>query len=91
VAAEEADLSRFEGDFTAVGDAQLSVAELLELIDSEGQKSREQRQAIARCLSGGEGWREAIQALRGSFSSDTAEAVRLSDGKADEDGVNQRV
>ena len=76
-------MSRFEGDFTAAGDAQLSMAELLGLIDEKGAGCGKRQEAIARCLSGEEGWREAIQALGGSFSSTAAETVRLSGGKAE--------
>ena len=81
-AAEETDLSRFEGDFTADGD-RLSLTELLGLIDESGAEGRMRKEAIARCLSAGDGWREAIEALGGSFSSAAAETVRLSGVKGE--------
>ena len=76
-------MSRFEGKFTAAGDAQLSMAELLGLAEEQGSASRKRQEAIACCLSGGEGWREAIQALGGSFAGGAAEAERLSGGKTE--------
>ena len=75
-------MSRFEGDFTGDGE-QLSVSELLGLINDEGADGRKRKEAIARCLSAGEGWREAIEALGGSFSSSAAETVRLSGVKGE--------
>ena len=76
-------MSRFEGEFTAAGDAQLSMAELLGLDPERDPKASKRQQAIACCLSAADGWREAIQALGGSFSRDAAEQVRLSNGKAE--------
>ncbi len=66
---ECSNLSRFEGDFTAAAEAQLSMAELLGLVDEQAAGLRKRQEAIARCLSGEDGWREAIQALGGSFAS----------------------
>ena len=76
-------MSRFEGEFTAAGAAQLSMAELLGLAEEKAAGCRKRQEAIARCLSGEDGWREAVQALGGSFSSDAAETVKLSGGKGE--------
>ena len=76
-------MSRFEGSFTAASEVQLSMAELLGLVDEQSAGVRRRQEAIACCLSGGEGWREAIQALGGSFASGAAEAGKLSGGKAE--------
>ena len=74
-------MSRFEGDFTAVESAQLSRADLLGLVRECDRGTRDRNEAIARCLSGEDGWRESIAALGGSFASDAAE--RLSGGKTE--------
>ena len=76
-------MSRFEGKFTAAVDAQLSMAELLGLSEEQSSESRKRQQAIACCLSGADGWREAIQALGGSFANGAAEAAKLKPGKAE--------
>ena len=73
-------MSRFEGDFTAAAEAQLSMAELLGLVEEQGAGLRKRQEAIARCLSGEEGWREAIQALGGSFASGSAQGGKTSRG-----------
>ena len=75
-------MSRFEGKFTATGDAQLSMEELLGLMEERFGGSKRQ-EAMTRCLSGEEGWREAIQALGGSFASLGTNGEKLSPGKAE--------
>ncbi len=84
-------LSRFEGDFSAAGDAPLSTAELLNLLGADTTLTgRERQEAIACYLSVGEGWDKALKALRGAFASDAAEAVRPSGSKQDKRDINQR-
>jgi hypothetical protein len=84
-------LSRFEGDFSAAGDASLSTAELLNMLSaSTGLNSRERQQAIACYLSASEGWDKALKTLRGAFASDAAEADEGANVKANERAVNQR-
>ena len=73
------DLSRFGGEFAAASEVQLSMAELLGLVEDH----RLRQQAIACCLSGAEGWREAVQMLGGSFASGVAGAAKLSSGKGE--------
>jgi hypothetical protein len=76
-------LSRFEGKFTAAADVQLSMSELLGLVEEQSAEFRKRQEAIACCLSGGDGWREALQALGGSFAGGAAEAGRLRRSKAE--------
>jgi hypothetical protein len=84
-------LSRFEGDFSAAGDAPLSTAELLNLLAAcSAVPARERRQAIACYLSVSDGWDQARRALRGAFASDAAAAVRSGKNRQDEDEINQR-
>ena len=84
-------MSRFEGDFSAAGDASLSTAELLDLLNaSSGLTSRERQEAIACYLSASEGWHEALKSLRGAFASDAAQDAESTEVKANERAVNQR-
>jgi hypothetical protein len=83
-------LSRFEGDFSAAGQAPLSRNELLDLLAaSTAMSSDERQQAIACYLSASEGWHEAMKALRGAFATDAAAAVKLGGAKNVRD-INQR-
>ena len=76
-------MSRFEGDFSAVGDAPLSASELFDLLAREGGQPRHDlRQAIACYLSASEGWDEAVKVVRGAFANEAAAAVRS--GKSEE-------
>jgi hypothetical protein len=84
-------LSRFEGDFSAAGDAQLSMIELLGLIQAvPAPPVRDLQQAIACYLSGGEGWDQARKVLGGAFASDAAEVVRSGGNARDKHEINQR-
>jgi len=83
-------LSRFEGDFSAAGQAPLSTSELLDLLAASSAMPSEQRQqAIACYLSASEGWHEALKALRGAFATNAAAAVKLGNAKNVRD-INQR-
>ena len=83
------ELSRFEGNFAAVGDAQLGAGGWLALIHASLPK-HDPHEAIACYLSSAEGWDEALKVLRGAFASDAAQAVRASAIKQNEHGINQR-
>jgi hypothetical protein len=66
-------LARHEGDFR--GDAQepLSLNELLSLLGNPAEgDARSRENAIACYLSGGDGWREAVKVLGGTFAQDVA-------------------
>ena len=84
-------MSRFEGDFSAAGDAPLSADELLTLLGADtALTGRRRQEAIACYLSAGEGWDQAMKALRGAFASDAAKIVRPSGIKQNKRDVNQR-
>ncbi|MEO5612834.1 MAG: hypothetical protein ABIT68_08860 [Sphingomicrobium sp.] len=84
-------MSRFEGDFSAAGDAPLSTTELLTLLGTSTALSvRERQQAIACYLSAGEGWDEALKTLSGAFASDATQGADATDVKPNERAVNQR-
>ena len=74
-------MARHEGDFRGHLQQPLSLCELLELLGSFGEcDDRSREDAIACYLSGGEGWREAVKLLGGTF----AEAERgLKESKPD--------
>lgn len=84
-------MSRFEGDFSAAGEASLSTAELLTLLGANtALTDRERQEAIACFLSASEGWDQAIKTLRGAFASDAAQGIRAQDVKPNKCDVNQR-
>ena len=74
-------MARFEGEFEAVAETSLDMAELLRALGrDESVATRERQAAIACLLSASEGWRDAVDRLGGAF----AEVVRqrgLTDGK----------
>ena len=62
-------LARHESDFEAAAEARLEIDELLGALRRPGAgKSAKRREAIARCLSGGDGWRDAAASLGGAFA-----------------------
>ncbi len=84
-------MSRFEGEFAAVGDARLSATELLAVIRAQGTvPSHDLSAAIACYLSSGEGWDEALKVLRGAFAVDAAHACSSGVAGQGEHEINQR-
>ncbi len=74
-------MARHEGDFRAEALEPLSLNELLTLLDSAAEhEGRSREEAIACFLSGGDGWREAVKVLGGTFAE---EAAALRERKAD--------
>jgi hypothetical protein len=74
-------LARHESDFGAEAQEPLSLNELLALLGDAAEKGdRSREDAIACYLSGGEGWREALKLLGGTFAQ---EATGLRERKAD--------
>ena len=74
-------MARFEGDIRATAEAPLTLEELLSLLDSSAARDPGAREnAIACYLSGGEGWREALKILGGTFAEG---AAGLRERKAD--------
>lgn len=69
---EGAILARHEGDFRAHAEEPLNLYELLALLGDAGKSDdRTREDAIACYLSGGEGWREAVKLLGGTFAEET--------------------
>ena len=74
-------MARHEGDFRATAQEPLSLDELLALLgDAAEREGRSREDAIACYLSGGDGWREAVKLLGGTFAQ---EEGRLRERKAD--------
>ena len=68
-ASEGAVLARHDGDFRGNAKEPLSLNELLSLLGDAGDcDERSREDAIACYLSGGEGWREAVKLLGGTFA-----------------------
>jgi len=66
-------LARHEGEFEAVAETSLEMAELLRALGrTDSAAERERQAAIACLLSASEGWRDAVDQLGGAF----AEVVR---------------
>ena len=62
-------LSRHERDFRDSVDAPLSLEEIVALLRGEGDGDDRARQhAIACYLSAGDGWRDAVKQLGGTFA-----------------------
>ncbi|HEX8938138.1 MAG TPA: hypothetical protein VF776_07715 [Sphingomicrobium sp.] len=74
-------MARHESDFGAEAHEPLSLNELLALLGHAAERSgRSREDAIACYLSGGEGWREAVKLLGGTFAEGP---TGLKDRKAD--------
>ncbi len=74
-------LARHESNFREDAEAQLSLDELLALLGSGAEVGERSRQdAIACYLSGGEGWRDALKTLGGTFAE---QLTGLKERKAD--------
>jgi hypothetical protein len=74
-------LARHERDFRTDAEEPLSLDDLLALLGSgTGVDERSRQDAIACYLSGGDGWRDAMKSLGGTFAE---EAAGLRERKAD--------
>ena len=74
-------LARHEGEFEAAGEASLDVRELLDALRRPvTAKLASRSAAIADCLAGTEGWRDAANRLGGAFAA-PVRVTRLTDGK----------
>ena len=72
-------MARHERNFRDHAEAPLSLDELLALLGSGANADERSRQdAIACYLSGGDGWRDAVKRLGGTFAEE-----KLRDEKAD--------
>ena len=66
-------MARYESDFRASAEELLSLNELLDLLGTAAERNgRSREDAIACYLSGGEGWREAMKLLGGTFAEEEA-------------------
>ena len=74
--ARESHLSRYERDFEPAGSASPSAV------------PGDQRDAIACVLSAGDGWPEALKALRGAFASDAAATPNEGEAAPDKREIN---
>jgi hypothetical protein len=61
-------LARYDGEFQAAREARAS--DLFGKDELPAATDRQRQEAIARCLSGQEGWRDAIRLLGGAFAPD---------------------
>ena len=78
---EGAVLARYEGDFRTTAEEPLSLDELLGLLGDAAERSgRSRENAIACYLSQGDGWRDAMRLLGGTFAE---ELPGLKERKAD--------
>lgn len=74
-------MARHEGNFRASAEELLSLDELLALLGNAAEsQGRSREDAIACYLSGGDGWRDALKLLGGTFAE---EVEGLKDRKAD--------
>ena len=65
-------MARHESDFSAGAQEPLSLDELLTLLGNAAEgDGRSREDAIACYLSGGDGWREAVKRLGGTFAEGT--------------------
>ena len=75
------DLARHEGEFEAAAEASLDLDELLGALRRPvAANAGNRREAIARCLSASEGWRDAAAKLGGAFAT-LGGATGLTGGK----------
>ena len=74
-------LARHEGEFKAAGSAKLDLDELLGAMRRPATgESADRHEAITRCLSGSDGWRDAAASLGGAFAP-LGKPSGLTDGK----------
>ena len=74
-------MARHESDFRTSAKELLSLNELLDLLGTTAEsEGRSREDAIACYLAGGDGWREALKELGGTFAE---EARELKDRKTD--------
>ena len=67
-------MARHERDFHGSAPEPLSLIELLSLLgESADREGRSREDAIACYLSGGDGWRDAVKVLGGTFADGVAE------------------
>ena len=70
-------MSKFEGDIVAAGPGSVELDELLAGLGRRAPVAADRHAALASYLSGGEGWRDALTALRGTFATTAPPGARL--------------
>ena len=70
-------MSRYEGDIRAAGDGAVELDELFVALGRLPRIAVDRHDALARFLSGGEGWRDACTALGGTFAKGVPRGPRL--------------
>ena len=74
-------LARHDGEFEAAGEASVDARELLAALRRPvAARISNRSEAIAKCLAGGDGWRDAAARLGGAFAA-IASKTGLTDGK----------
>ena len=68
-------MSRNDGKVGSDGAAQIDAAQILAEMDASREEHRRRQEAIARCLSGSDGWKEALAILGGAFASAETDKV----------------
>ena len=74
-------MSRYDGELTAASAASVELEELLAAFGSVAAAGCDRNDAMARFLSGAEGWRDAKAALGGTFAGLGGGGAGLTDGK----------
>lgn len=70
-------MSRLEKKFGDSGDEPVDAAEILAALERDAAAGAEQRRdAFSRYLSGGDGWKEALELLGGAFAPAGAAKAR---------------
>lgn len=73
-------MARHEGDFRIAAEESLRLEQLLQVLGNAAEQSGQSREdAIACYLSGGDGWREALKLLGGTFAERATELSRRKD------------
>ena len=73
----ELNLSRYEGDIRAAGQGSVELDDLFVALGRLPRIAADRHDALARYLSGDEGWRDACTALGGTFAKGVTRGSRL--------------
>ena len=74
-------MSQFDGEIRAASEASVELEELLAAFGTVPKNASNRNDAMAQYLSGAEGWRDAMAALRGAFAGTGKVAAGLTDGQ----------
>lgn len=65
-------MSRIEKEIESDDDVPIDAREILEALAADSVESRRRQRAVARYLSGADGWKEAFHLLDGAFAPPVA-------------------